>query len=95
VTLDDESVKVVGQTAGAGVLLAVLVGFGRWFLKITGLPSRVDKMETRSALSDGVLLALAEYQLAVSPVAKKESRQSLREAKEAYLNGMVSTGKKK
>lgn len=94
-TVDDESVKVVAQTTGAGILLALLIGFGRWFIKITGLPSRVDKMETRAALADGVLLAVAEYQLAVAPLAKKEARENLRQAKEAYLEAMVATGKKK
>lgn len=94
-TVDEESVKVVAQTSAAGVLLALLIGFGRWFLKITGLPSRVDKMETRAALADGVLLAVAEYTLAVAPVEKKEARENLNNAKEAYLKAMVSTGKKR
>lgn len=93
--IDDESVKVVAQTSLAGVMLAVMIGFGRWFIKITGLPSRVDKMETRAALSDGVLLAVAEYTLAVAPLAKKEARENLHKAKEAYIEAMVRTGKKK
>jgi len=93
--IDDESVKVVAQTSGAGIILALMIGFGRWFLKITGLPARVDKMETRAALSDGVLLAVAECQLAIAPKAKKEARESLHKAKEAYLEAMVRTGRKK
>jgi ElaB/YqjD/DUF883 family membrane-anchored ribosome-binding protein len=95
VTVDDETVKSVGTTAAGGVLLAFLIGFGRWFMKITGLPARVNRMETRGALSDGVLMALADLSMAEGVEAKKEARRGLSEARQAYLTGTADPGKRK
>ena len=94
-TVDDEAVKNVTQTVAAGGFLAMLVALGRWVWSIGGLPRRVARIEGRVVHSDGVLLALADCQLASTEEDKRESRDRLREAKEAMIEGILKEEKKR
>jgi hypothetical protein len=88
-TVDEETMKQIGSSTATATAVGLLGWVGLWFLKITGVPKRVDRLEKGRETSDRLLLALADSSLARAPKDKVEARESLREAREAMYTTLT------
>jgi hypothetical protein len=91
VNVDDETVKQIGTAAGATVTTGILGFLGLMVMKITSLPRRVERLESRAQASDRLLLALADTTLARAPKDKAEAREALLEARTKMYESMTKT----
>jgi hypothetical protein len=91
VNVDDETLKQIGTGAGSTVVTGILGFLGLMLLKITSLPRRVERLESRAQASDRLLLALADTTLARAPKDKAEARNALLEARNKMYDSMTKT----